>query len=236
MERDIPHLLTREFERSADELRPFALPDRALDPADAALPDTGDLGSIREFTDTIFYVLPKLLLVASAWDEGLASSTDRTTTVPEDAIRPGVAPGTIGLEMVSPQTAGTDVNAIFEDIRDQHGHPGVPSYYRGIAQNPDFLAAAWSRVAPIVHSRSYEATKHGLLEEARLASGRLPLVGRDSAIEAGVEEGRIEQLRAMLAVFRFRVIPETFIEVALIKTLLDGPDAARSSRFSFAAG
>jgi hypothetical protein len=138
--------------------------------------------------------------------------------------------------MVSPQTAGAEVNAIFEDIQDRHGHPGVPSYYRGIAQKPDFLDASWSRVAPVVHSPSYKSTKHGLLEGARRATERLPLTGRDSAIEAGVDEVQIEQLRAVLAVFRFRVIPETFIEVALIKTLLDGPDAARSSRFSFTDG
>jgi hypothetical protein len=33
-------------------------------------------------------------------------------------------------------------------------------------------------------------------------------------------------------VFRFRVISDTFLDVSLIKALLDGPDAARSSRFS----
>lgn len=56
----------------------------------------------------------------------------------------------------------------------------------------------------------------------------------EEAAAAGVEEEHIGELRAVLAVFRYRVIRDTFVEVALIKALLDGDEAARSSRFSFA--
>jgi hypothetical protein len=49
-----------------------------------------------------------------------------------------------------------------------------------------------------------------------------------------VGEEQVAQIRAVLALFRFRIIPDTFLEVPLVKAFLDGPQAARSSRFSFA--
>jgi hypothetical protein len=42
-----------------------------------------------------------------------------------------------------------------------------------------------------------------------------------------------EEIRAICALFRFRLIPDLLIDVSLIKAMLDGPEAARVSRFSF---
>ncbi len=61
---------------------------------------------------------------------------------------------------------------------------------------------------------------------------RLP--SRSEAAERGVSEEQIEELRAILAVFRFRLNADTLLDVSLIKALLDGPNAGRSSRFGFA--
>ena len=230
-----PHLLTLYFEKAADALRTRALVKPIPDAAGVDWAALGDLSQIRGFTDTIHYVLPKLLLVASALDEGLGGETGTIDRAPEAYVQPGVAEGTMSLPMVTTDEATEEVKEIFEEIRERHGHPDVASYYRAIAQWPGFLEAVWDRISPLVGTPPYEERKRDLLEAARGSVLELPLPSSSEALERGVTEEQIEELRAILAVFRFRVICDTFPEVSLIKALLDSPEATRSSRFSFAA-
>ncbi len=229
-----PHLLTPRFEEQADTLRARALVEPVPEGADWA--SLGDLGQIRGFTDSIHYVLPKLLLVVSAFDEGLGGERGDRDSQPEAGVQPGVAEGTTSLQMVTPGEATGRVEEIFQEIRERHGHPDAASYYRGIARWPEFLDAAWERVSPLIGTDSYEERKRELLEETRSTVLKLPLPARDEAVDRGLEEEQIEEIRAILAVFRFRVISDTFLDVSLIKAMLDGPEAARSSRFSFTRG
>lgn len=230
-----PHLLTTGFERAADELRARALIERVPDPPEEGWQGMGDIESMRAFTDTIHYVLPRLLMVVSAFDEGLGDESGGGEATPEPAIAPGVAEGAVSLPMVAPEEVTGDLSKLFEEIRQRHGHPGVASYYRAVGRWPRFLEAVWERVGPLVGSGPYERRKGELLQYARSAVLELPLPGREEATALGVDDESVGELRAILAVFRFRVIPDTFLEVAIIKAMLDGPEAARSSRFSFAA-
>ncbi len=231
-----PHLLASSFEEAADALRSQALMEPTSDySTDWA--SFGDLSQIRAFTDTIHYVLPKLLLVSSAFDEGLGGETG-TNEGPQEAagIQPGVAEGTTSLQMVGPDEATEETEEVFEGIRKRHGHPDVASYYRGIARWPEFLKVAWERISPLVNTTPYEERKRELLEAARSSVLELPLPSRREVVERGIiGEEQIGELRAILAVFRFRLNADMLLDVSLIKALLDGPEAARSSRFSFAA-
>ena len=230
-----PHLLSLRFEEVADALRARALVEPVSDAAGVDWMALGDLDQIRGFTDTIHYVLPKLLLVASALDEGLGGETGTIDRAPEADVQAGVAEGTMSLPMVTTDEATEEIKELFEEIRERHGHPDVASYYRAIARWPGFLEAVWEQISSLVGTPPYEERKRDLLEAARGAVLELPLPSRSEALERGTDEERIRELRAILAVFRFRVISDTFPEVSLIKALLDGPEAARSSRFSFAA-
>lgn len=227
-----PHLLTAEFERAADELRDMALLQTPQERVGLDLDKLGAQEQVRVFTETIHYVLPKLLLVATTLDEGLASEQNASTEPPKKAVAPGVAAGTTGLQMVS-QDAPDKVQRIFDEIRQRHDHPGVASYYRGIAWWPRFLEAAWEQVEPVVGSASYEERRQALLDRAYTLSRALPLIGRDSAKAVGCDGRCIEEIRSILAVFRFRVISDTFVEVALIKALLDDEQTDHISPFSF---
>ncbi|MDQ3943463.1 MAG: halocarboxylic acid dehydrogenase DehI family protein [Actinomycetota bacterium] len=229
-----PHLLTLHFEEAADALRARALVEPVPDAAGVDWAALGDLGQIRGFTDTIHYVLPKLLLVASALDEGLGGEPGAANGS-EAGILPGVAEGTISLSMVATHEVTGRIKEIFEEIRERHGHPDVASYYRGIAHWPKFLEAAWERVSSLVGTAPYQERKHDLLAASRSAVLELPLPSRSEALQRGLTEEQVEELRAILAVFRFRIISDMFLDVPLIKALLDGPGAARYSRFSFAA-
>ncbi len=100
-----PHLLSPRFEEAADALRAGALVEPIPDAAGVEWAALGDLGQIRGFTDTIHYVLPKLLLVASALDEGLGGEPGAANGSPETGIPPGVAEGTSSSPMVETDEA-----------------------------------------------------------------------------------------------------------------------------------
>ena len=229
-----PYLLTEEFEQLADDLRALALPEAVSEKTETDWAALGDLGRIRTFTDTIHYALPKLLIVATALDEGLAGKSGVSGNVGQNHVEPGVADGTGVVPMVSPDEADTELLALFEDIKRRHGHPDVASYYRGLANWPEFLRAAWEELDPTLGSGPAGVRKLELLRRAGGVVGLLPLPSRDEVVEVGVEKGDVQNLREILAVFRFRIIPDTFVEVALIKAFIDGPDAALKSSFSFA--
>lgn len=228
-----PYLLSSRFEEAADALRARALLEPVPDAAGVDWASLGDLARIRGFTDTIHYAIPKLLLVVSAFDEGLKGEPGAADGPHEAGVEPGVAEGTMTLPMVATDEATGRLREVLEEIRARHGHPDVASYYRGVAGWPPFLEAAWGRVGPLVGTAPYGERKRGLLEGARNSVLGLPLPSGEEAAERGVDEERIREIRAILAVFRFRVISDTFLDVSLIKALLDGPGAARTSRFSF---
>jgi hypothetical protein len=178
--------------------------------------------------------LPKLLLVATALDEGLGGASGMSVDEGPEQVEPGVAGGTGVVPMVSSDEADTRLRALFGKMKDRHGHPDVASYYRGLANWPDFLEAVWEELDAVVDSGPVAVRKLDLLRHAGGVVGIMPLPTRAEVIGLGLGEEDIRVLRAVLAVFRFRVIPDTFVEVALTKAFLDGPDAALGSRFSFA--
>jgi len=145
-----PCLLASRFEEASDALRAGALLEPVPDASGADWGSLGDLGQIRSFTDTIHYALPKLLLVVSALDEGLAGEPGTADGPWEAAVRPGVAEGATTLPIVATGEASGRLREVLEEIKGRHSHPDVTSYYRGIANWPPFLEAAWERVGPLV--------------------------------------------------------------------------------------
>ena len=226
------HLLSADFERTADDLRTRALVEPTPERPNLDWMEPEDLKKVRAFTDTIHYVLPKLLLVATAFDEGLGGASGSEAAAPS-AVDPGVAESTFALPMVSAEEAGERLSTLFGRIRDLHGHPDVASYYRGLGNWPDLLQDMWSRLEPGVGSEPYEERKQELLERSREAVRGMPLPEREDIIALGMSGEDIEEIRSILAVFRFRVVPDTFLDASVIKALLDGCEAALSSRFSF---
>lgn len=227
-----PYLLTAAFERAANDLLGRALIEPIPERPNLDWMEPEDMEKVRAFTDTIHYVLPKLLLVVSAFDEGLGGASGSAYAA-GDAIEPGVAAGTLALPMVSSEAANPELAELFQRIRDLHGHPDVASYYRGLGNWPTLLQKLWSRLEPVVGSEPYKAGEQELLDRSREVVHGMPLPNREEVMTLGLDEENIEELRSILAVFRFRVIPDTLIEVPVIRAMLDGRAAALSSRFSF---
>ncbi|WP_166671119.1 halocarboxylic acid dehydrogenase DehI family protein [Modicisalibacter xianhensis] len=162
-----PGIGTYAFEQLSDELRAMAILDDAPT-ARVDWPEIGALEDIQAFTDSIHYVLPKLVLITTCLELGLVPVPHTSAPLPY-----GVAPGTRKLPMVSESEASDEVKAIFQDIKTTHSHPGVASYYRGIANSPEFLCSAWQRVKASVTSNEYRTRK-------KRDSG-ICAAGRDSA-------------------------------------------------------
>lgn len=236
-----PWARTLRFEREADAIRSAALLDPAPALAGADWPALGDLGRIRPFTASIHYALPKLLLLATAMDEGLDEQRSGTGEPAAPEVGPngdlpcGVAAGTLAVPMVDPEQADPALRDLFDRIRTRHGHPGVATYYRSLGHWPAFLEAAWDRIEPLVGTSAYEARKRVVVERALTALSTVPQHCECDALGAGrrnLPAVLVGDLRAMLAVFRFRVIPDLLLDVTLVRAMLDGPDAARRCRFS----
>jgi hypothetical protein len=238
-----PVLRTRAFEQAADELRTLGLLEPAPNAGDIEWDALGDMEQIRPFSDSIHYVLPKLLLIATAWDEDVLDvkpeerhRSGTTGGVPGAEIPLGVVEGTRKVPMVDPKQATGELRALFEEIKEKHDHPGVATYYRALGNWPAFLRAAWDRIEPHVGSDGYEERKRILINHAQAAVHALPSVTVNRPTpERGVAPEKMEEINAILAVFRFKLIPDLLLDVALIEAMLDGPEAARRSRFSVAA-
>ncbi len=230
-----PRALMLSFERAADELRAAAL-------LDAPPPDAGadgraqrDVDAIRRFTETIHYVLPKLLLIATdftaAVDDAERSVRAKPSLDAQASFVPGVAEGTVSIAMIDPDDASPELARLFEEIRSRHGHPAVATYYRALGHWPEFLRAVWTRLAPHVGSPAYEARRAELLDRAQTALAEL---GPAPPLGLPLARDRRRDLRALLAVFRLRLAPDLLLDVTLIRAMLDGAAAARVSRFSLA--
>jgi hypothetical protein len=225
-----PLLRRQACERAAARLRAVASNGVAVTPIAKDTIATDDHAAIVAFTDAIHYVLPKLLLIASALDMQATgefavnsiANENRATLIPY-----AIAGGTGQLSLVDPADAEPPVQALFADIQACHGHPGVASYYRGLGHYPEFLATTWPAVRRHVGSESYLHRKQSVLALAETTAGR-ELVHRLSQPVSPASDS----VRAILAVFRYRLIPDLLLDVTLIKVMLDGPQAAAHSRLS----
>ncbi len=236
-----PWARTMRFEREADAIRSVALLDPAPALAGADWPTIGDLGRIRPFTDSIHYVLPKLLLLATAMDEKLGEKRPETGQLAasdagfDDVLPCGVAADSLAVPMVDPEQANPALRDLFDRIKTRHAHPGVATYYRSLGHWPAFLETAWDRIELLVGTPAYEACKQVVIERALTAFSTVPAHHeRDAlgAIHCNLPAGVVGDLRAALAVFRFRLIPDLLLDVTLVRAMLDGPDTACRSRFS----
>jgi len=201
-----PLVSTRAFEKSADGLRARALLAASPEPSElASAPD--DLERLRSFNDSIHYVLPKLLLIATALAkthmEHDVEQPATDLTIDLSSIPNGIAAGTGKVELVDPSKTDERIHSVFDSIKRRHSHSLVSSYYRGLANWPDFLEAAWETIGTRVGSDEYEAAKWNLIDTAQLSVRRWP------AVSVSIEPKALMEIAAILAAFRIKLIPET---------------------------
>ena len=230
-----PKLRTETFEKAADSLRREALLKPVPDVSGLYLDKLDDLDKLRAFNDTIHYVLPKLLIITTAFEESTFGLDKESGNNPvSDASKEiplGAAAGTTKVKMVDPDKASDRVQGLFDSIKERHGHPLVSSYFRGLGNWPDFLEQAWHRLKPIVGTTDYEDSKQQLIGRSETTAREM---GFPKLKQTMLNEKQSGEVRAILAAFRLKFIPEMLLDAALIKAMLDGPEEATTSRFSVA--
>lgn len=226
-----PIARSRGFEAAADGLRDLAGMEAEFGPVDTGVVGS-ELEKIRAFTRTIDHVVPKLLLCATAFDldaageepadAAAAGSADELPDL--DAMAPGMTPGAVSIPMVDPSAAEGRLGDLFRDIQEHHGHPGVATFYRSLGHWPPLLDGLWQSLRPLVGSEAFAARRQMLVD----AAGEEMLALRAGARAAGLLEGdppplpadQRERLRAILAVFRLRIIPDLLLVVPQARRLL----------------
>ncbi|WP_224995761.1 halocarboxylic acid dehydrogenase DehI family protein [Cesiribacter sp. SM1] len=232
-----PAFVSNSFELEADNLREKALLEDLPEMPEGRWDTIPNAEQLRAFNDTIFYVLPKLLITANIFYEATFSTIPAYRTrrgeapVNNSPIQTGVAAGTTKVELMKPESADPVVKALFTDIKQHHNHSLVASYYRGVANWPEFLQQAWHDIKPLIGSTAYENLRGFITDQATLSLRKIPL---EQPAAIPLDEKQREEVRAILAFFRYKFIPELLLDVALFKAMLDGPAEAYSSRFSVA--
>ncbi len=227
-----PWLGSMQAERAAESLRGAAVIELAIGlPAHKAF--RGDLTRnevgaddrerISNFNMAAHYVLPKLLLAAFALQATSAASA--RAGEPPVALPRGVAEGMPRVEPIDPDQAFGEIPGLFTEIRAAHGYQPIADYYRTIARAGDFLRLAWNPLRPIVGDPEFVQRCQVVIEQARASAASVSRA-------AGDPPAASEETRAALAFCSTRLLPETLVEVTIIKGLTDGPDGAALNRYS----
>lgn len=227
-----PLVSSHAFEKFSDELRVHALLPHPPEPSGTQAKEQPDMERLRTFNDTIHYVLPKLLLVATALAKNAPERRDAkpasTAGMDLSPLPSGITEGTGKVEMVSPEKANERMQRLFEEIKQRHGHPLVSSYFRGLANWPDTLESIWRTIEPYIGSDEYEARKQSLIGMAEQHLREWP------PLLVKIDPAHAADIAAILSAFQRKFIPEMLLDAVLIKGAIDGIQGAGTSRFSAA--
>jgi hypothetical protein len=236
-----PNFATRYAERAADTLRERSLlpgpnpPDPRPKLRELGWDDTR-INAVRRAVDAFNYGNPKYLLLLTAWYEAFHNRPSGEVDLSqEDAARipldlpEGVAP----LQLVDPDTASPEVQALLKRITDLHFHHGAASDFRVLANWPDYLRLVIDEVlGPVVRTEAYNAVGRALLVQTRDLIRGFPAPAGVSQDEIAnlCSPAEIAGLSGLLFMYQ-RFIADVTIDLVRVKQALDGPGAAAASPF-----
>jgi hypothetical protein len=178
----------------------------------------------RALTETSIEVLPKLMLVATAFQHSgpcavpVARRAGSVIRARDFAVRRGSAPSALGIPLVDPHDATGRLSAVLEDVRQRHGHPVVPPYYRGLANWAALLVRLWAVVRPVVGTERYRGWRHELIAAAEREWASLS-PDAPAASDGGGDPS------AIVTVFRTATLPDLLLDVTMLARVVDA-DAA----------
>lgn len=197
---------SRSFEAATSKLRMTTRSRLHIRAARSDWSSLGDLDRAGAFTESIDYVLPKLMLIAMALDGvPAAEEWDGGGEIPA-----GVAQGAEKVPMVPPKEEVQNLSRVFDDIRGHHGHPQVATYYRALGQWPDLLNRIWTDLRDHIGSEAYLDARSDLIEKAQALARTLPQGDLDTP----------HDLALAMPFFYHRLIPELMLDTATIRCVL----------------
>jgi hypothetical protein len=209
-----PIVLTSNFANQADRLRCMALRQPAA--LDFAWPPNlapEEIERIMRFTDAYIHVQPQLLLLVAGWARAVTGPGVLDGEESHRLLDPREAPGrgdpSVDIPMITVPPSDPFVGDLFRVMAEQRGHPGVASYYRGLAQWPSLLAECWRIVRPSLTER--EQRTRDLVKAADLAAIALGLHSIGTRLE------QADSVGSMLQAWRDVQVPELMLDTARVK-------------------
>ncbi|QDT16661.1 halocarboxylic acid dehydrogenase DehI family protein [Alienimonas californiensis] len=231
-----PNLETRAFEDAADAVRTAAV--RAATPL-GPLGARGACGlgesqgwQLSRSLALYHYVNPKLLVLVSAARLALAGERVGGAAAgdPPERIERGEPAAMLPMEMVDEEPDDERLQELFADLKATLDLPSVNSDYRTLALWPDYLAAAWERLKPIVARPEYAAAADELRATSRRLAADLPLpvpLSAEGVREAGADP---DALLEKTETFE-RLLPGLILNVALFSQDWRSPEELRVSPY-----
>jgi hypothetical protein len=180
---------------------------------------------IEHFNDFSQFTISRLLVLVSA----LIDAGAGRLSPPADIVI--VMPRIPGAEAVyvppfREDEASGKSGGILERVAREHGLPFLDDYYRSLARVPEFLSAAWNAIRPIVGDPVYIARAARLSRMAGRAGATLPAGSIATSALSTMPAPHAAAVRMALEAFAKQVLPQTLIDVTLIKALTSGPGRA----------
>jgi hypothetical protein len=182
---------------------------------------------IEHFNDLSQIGVARLLAVAAGLHEGAWGRAWAPVPPTAEAFAPGPVEG-VYVPPLRPDEARGKAVDVLATIEREHRLPFLDDYYRSLARIPDYLSAAWNAIRPIVGDPVYLDLAASLGTRARVweGSGAAAMAAQQS-IQA-CEPATREAIRRVLDAFVDAVLPQTLIDISLIKALTSGPERATS--------
>lgn len=198
--------------------------------------DDARIDAARHALGVLNYGNLKYLLLIAVWSEAIQNRPSGGAELSLDGASPisrGLPEGIAPLQLVDPDTAPPEVEALFKRVIDLHFHHGASSDYRVLANWPDFLQHALDRVLePVVRTEEYDGVVRTLLGQARELVRGFPTpagIGHD-ALTDSCSPSEIAGLTGLLFMYQ-RFICDVTIDMIRLKQAFDGPEAATSPPF-----
>lgn len=177
-----PNLETRDFESASDRVRSQAAAEaefwgRSKAGAQAQLGES-QMFHVRAALDLYHFVNPKLLVLTAAVTcalDGESIGVASPASAPPERISLGAPRGMAPMEMESDEPDDPRLQELFREITQTLNLTTVNSDYRTLALWPDYLAAAWNQVKPIVRTDDHAKAADRLRQTARTQARQLPL-------------------------------------------------------------
>jgi hypothetical protein len=234
-----PNAETRAFENAADEIRAEAVEKAAalgkLNAATRVTLGQSQSYQVRKALDLYHYVNPKLLLLTSAAYMALTSSHVLQEVERGDSLERlsrGFPSKMYPMEMVSDKPKDKRLAELFNDIKKTLSLVSINSDYRTLALWPDYLAAAWECLKPILRQDAYVRASNDLRESSRSQARNFPIPVRLSR-EAVAQQGEDAEAIIKITESFERLLPSLIINIALFQ--LDWADAETLRRPPFPA-
>lgn len=228
---------TRDFEDAADRVRAEAV-RAACDLGRLETPSRASLGEsqayqIRAALDLYHYINPKLLVFTSAVElalDGEQPERGGKASTDVELIERGAPARMYTMEMVSSEPEEESIKELFEDIKQTLSLSSINSDYRTLALWPDYLAAGWKRLKPIIQGDEYKLASDNLRETARSLARSLPIpvaLSRERVEELGEDPDEIVKTTEKFE----RLLPSLIINIALFSLDWKTPETLEQSPF-----